>query len=67
MLEVDVFAENPISFASLWSRSELVKVRGVDIRIAGIADLIALKRLAGRPEDLQDIEALEAILARRSP
>jgi hypothetical protein len=67
MLEVDVFAENPISFDDLWSRSELVEIRGVGIRIAGIADLIRLKRLAGRPEDFQDIEALEAILAKRGP
>jgi hypothetical protein len=61
MREVDLFVETPVPFEQLWARSELTEFGGVPIRIAGIQDLITLKRLAGRPQDLQDIEALEAI------
>lgn len=64
LLEVDVFVSHPLPFDQLWQRSQPVMVNQVSIRIASIPDLIALKRLAGRPEDLQDIEALEAILRR---
>lgn len=66
MREVDLFVENPISFPELWARSEVVTLGGAEVRIASIADLIALKRLANRPSDLQDIEALTAIAAKRS-
>jgi hypothetical protein len=63
--EVDLFVQHPIPFADLYARSEVVTVNATDIRIASIADLITLKRIAGRPEDLADIEALEAIAARK--
>ncbi len=66
MLELDLFAENPIPFGELWARSEVVALTGITVRIAGIDDLISLKRLAGRAQDLQDIEALEAIRAKRT-
>lgn len=62
---VDLFVENPIDFEELWSRSENVPLSGTTARVASIPDLIRLKRLAGRPEDALDIEALEAILERR--
>ena len=65
MLEVDLFAEHPIDFEELWERAEVVKLTHVAVRIASIRDLIRVKRLAGRPQDLADIEALELILRRR--
>lgn len=65
MRSVDLFVDNPVDFESLWGRSELVSLAGTTARVASIPDLIQLKRLAGRPVDLLDIEALEAIMERR--
>ncbi|MBI3268254.1 MAG: hypothetical protein HYZ53_04475 [Planctomycetes bacterium] len=65
MLVVDIFAEHPMPFDGLWSRSLLLPMGGVPIRIASIRDLVELKRQAGRPQDLSDIGALEAIERRR--
>lgn len=61
MREVDLFIEHPIPFEDLWARSVEMTVDRYRVRVASIDDLIALKRLAGRPEDLQDIEALVKI------
>ena len=58
---VDLFVENPIPFEDLWSRSTNVPIDTVSIRIASLTDLIHLKRLAGRPQDLIDIKNLEQI------
>lgn len=61
MREVDLFVENPIDFELLYERSQLVPLTTTHVRIASIEDLIQLERLANRPEDQRDIEALQAI------
>lgn len=61
---VDLFVESPIDFEVLWGRSKLVELEGDSVRIAAIPDLITMKRLAARGQDLLDVEALEAILER---
>lgn len=62
---VNLFIENPIEFEELYDRAEVQDLDGTIVRVASIPDLIHMKRLAGRPRDLSDIEALEAIFETR--
>jgi len=62
---VDVFTDNPLPFDLLWSTSEVLDAGGAPCRVASIAHLIALKRLAGRPRDLEDVRRLEQFLKDR--
>ena len=55
---VDVFVREPMDFATLWTDAVVKDLDGVPIRVASIRHLIALKRIAGRRKDLDDIEAL---------
>ena len=53
-----LLAENEIHFKTLANRFDL-QVDDIFIPIASPSDLIAIKRLAGRPQDLLDIHAIE--------
>ena len=64
MRVVDLFVEAPIPFEELWRRSTIVPLEGTYARLASIDDLIQMKRAAGRPQDLTDIDRLQAIAAR---
>lgn len=48
-------------YSKLKARAERVEIEDRDVLIASIEDLVAMKRAAGRPRDLEDIEALEEI------
>jgi len=61
LLEVDLFAEDPLPFDELWEQATVVQLEGQAIRIACIDHLIAMKKAVGRPQDLADIAALEAL------
>jgi Nucleotidyl transferase AbiEii toxin, Type IV TA system len=47
-------------YARLRERSIAAKIGGAEVRIAGLDDLIAMKRASGRPRDLEDIADLAA-------
>jgi hypothetical protein len=61
MRQVDIFVQHPINFEALWNRADVVPLGMTSVRVATIQDMIELKRQAGRPQDLEDIQALEAI------
>ena len=67
MCEVDLFVESPIEFEGLHERSAWIDIGDAQVRVAAIEDLIALKRLANRPQDQIDIAELEVIASRRKP
>lgn len=58
---VDLFVEEPFPFAEAWARATQVQLGDVRVPVASIADLIAMKKRAGRPNDLEDIKALESL------
>jgi predicted nucleotidyltransferase len=49
------------AYDDLRSRALVVELDGISIAIAGLDDLIAMKRATGRPSDVRDIAALTAI------
>ena len=61
LLSLDLFVRDPIPFEQLWERAEILDLGGVSVHVASLDDLIALKRAVGRPQDLTDIEALQAL------
>jgi hypothetical protein len=60
-LEVDLFVNEPFDFDEVYRRALRVPLERTEIIVIGLDDLIGLKRLAGRPMDQQDIDALEAV------
>lgn len=65
LIEVDLFVDPPIPVDELLARAELVTIGALRVPVACLADLIAMKRIAGRSKDIEDIAALEAIAHKR--
>jgi hypothetical protein len=65
LLTVGLFAREPIPFEELWAHVDQILLGGETVRVASIPHLIQMKRTAGRPQDLADINQLERIAARR--
>lgn len=58
---VDVFVEEPLDYTAIKSNAIEIMAGDVSIPIVSIDDLIKLKRISGRPQDIADITALEEI------
>ena len=60
-LELDLFVREPFDFEQAWARRVTVALDSTTATVVSLQDLLALKRSASRPQDLADVEALEAI------
>lgn len=60
--EVDLFVEAPFDFDQAFTRARRAVVApGVEGLFVGYDDLIAMKRKAARPQDLEDVARLESL------
>jgi hypothetical protein len=64
-LDVLLAPDGAPPYDQLRARALTIEVSGRAVRVAAPEDLLAMKRAAGRPKDLADIEELEAILRLR--
>ena len=60
-LEVDLFVREPFDFDAVFASTPETHVRTTSARVVPRQLLIEMKRNAGRPRDLEDVEALEAL------
>ena len=58
---IDVFIDEPIDFLDAYGRRVVMKAGVIEVPVVSIDDLIRLKELSGRPQDLADIEALKEL------
>jgi len=56
--EVDLFVEQPFAFEQVYSRALRADLGTTTAIVVSKDDLIAMKRAAGRPKDLEDVRAL---------
>jgi predicted nucleotidyltransferase len=45
-------------YEEMRERADLVELDGVEFRVASLEDLLSMKRAAGRPQDVADVDAL---------
>lgn len=64
---IDVLVRPDVSFDKLIANATIGELFGRRVSIAAIDDLLAMKRIANRPKDRLDIEALEKIKRGEDP
>ncbi|MBI4828885.1 MAG: nucleotidyl transferase AbiEii/AbiGii toxin family protein [Nitrospinae bacterium] len=58
---VDVFLKNPVDFEAAYQGRVMFEMDGAPVACASAGDIITMKRIAGRPRDLEDIAHLEKL------
>jgi hypothetical protein len=65
---IDIFIASPIPFEDLWQHADRIEVgKDLSVPVASVRHLIRLKEIAGRPQDLADIERLKAAQETQKP
>ena len=56
---IDIFIYEPFDFAAEWAQAEHLEIfPGVSAPVVSLATLLEMKRIANRPQDLEDIKEL---------
>ena len=63
---IDVFLEEPMPFPEISTGIVRMSAKGTTIPVVSAEHLKRLKRMAGRPQDLADVEAIERLEQERS-
>jgi len=58
---IDVFVDEPVSFAQAYVGREQVSLGEISVSVVSVPDLIRLKKIAGREQDMEDIRALNEL------
>jgi hypothetical protein len=58
---IDVFISEPLPYKEIKSRAVHMKIGNLSVPVVSKEDLIKLKKIAGRPQDLEDINALRKL------
>lgn len=56
---LDIMIHEPIAYQRLKNNAVVMTVGTIRVPVASINDMIELKKISGRPQDLEDIKALE--------
>jgi predicted nucleotidyltransferase len=67
LLGVDLFVREPFDFDAVSTRALRVPLDRTTARIISLDDLIAMKNVAARPRDLEDVQALRALRSKEEP
>jgi hypothetical protein len=59
-LDLLVNPDGAPAYDTLRNRADIMELGGGGVRIASVEDLLAMKRATGRPQDVVDVESLEA-------
>ena len=64
---IDVLVRSDVPYERLAADASLMTLFGVNVAVASIDHLLEMKRIANRPKDRIDIEALEKIKRGENP
>jgi hypothetical protein len=62
--KIDLFVEEPFDFEAVYERSASKTLGTTEAPVVSLDDLIEMKRAAGRPQDLADVETLRILKTR---
>ncbi len=58
---IDIVIVHPLDFEAAFENKDIKKANGFDVNVVSIDDLIKMKKLVGRSQDISDIKMLRKV------